>query len=53
MVFLSPQLGCENPVPQMFSESSVPSLGKLALGPHEVSGEAPGTSGHQEQSLYR
>ena len=39
MVSLSPQLGYENPVPQMLFESSVSSLGKLALGPHEASGE--------------
>lgn len=49
MVSLSPQLGYENPVPQMLCESSVSSLGKLALGPHEASGEAPGTSSSREQ----
>ena len=33
VVSLSPQLGCENPVPQLFFESSVPSLGKLHWDP--------------------
>lgn len=49
MFSLSPQLGYGNPFPQMLFERSVSSLGKLALGPHEASGEAPGTSSRREQ----